>query len=57
MVQQMGDPPLGRDEYRELKGNLFPDEYPFDYARLFDVKYFFLKYYMSQRNFFAIPKK
>jgi len=43
----MGDPPQGRDEYRELKGNLFPEEYPFDFARLFDMKYFFLKYYMS----------
>jgi len=38
-------------------GDLFPEEYPFDYARIFDYHYFWIKYYMSQRNMFAIPKK
>lgn len=38
-------------------GDLFPEEFPFDYSRIFDYRYFWLKYYISQRNLFAIAKK
>lgn len=38
-------------------GDTFPEKYPFTYSRIFDFRYFWLKYYISQRNFFAIPKR
>lgn len=56
MIQQLANPPQG-DEYRELVGDLFPEEFPFEYSRIFDYRYFWIKYYMSQRNLLAIPKK
>eukprot|EP00347_Sterkiella_histriomuscorum_P011806 403371027 len=56
MIQQLANPPQG-DEYRELFGDLFPEKYPFDYARIYTYQYFWLKYYMSQRNLFAIPRQ
>lgn len=40
-----------------LFGDLFPEKYPFQYSRIFDYRYFWLKYYVSQRNIFTIPKK
>ena len=56
MIANLANPPQ-QGEYRELVGDLFPEEYPFDYSRIFDYRYFWIKYYMSQRNLFAIPKK
>lgn len=56
MISNLANPPQ-QGEYRELIGDLFPEEYPFDYSRIFDYRYFWIKYYMSQRNLFAIPKK
>lgn len=56
MISNMANPPQ-HGEYRELVGDLFPEDYPFDYARIFDYRYFWLKYYMSQRNVLAIAKK
>lgn len=56
MIQNLANPPQ-QGEYRELMGDLFPEVYPFDYSRIFDYHYFWIKYYMSQRNIFAIPKK
>jgi|LauGreDrversion4_2_1035121.scaffolds.fasta_scaffold594337_1 hypothetical protein len=56
MISNLANPPQN-GEYRELVGDLFPEEYPFDYSRIFDYRYFWIKYYMSQRNLFAIPKK
>ena len=56
MISNLANPPQ-HGEYRELVGDLFPEEYPFEYSRIFDYRYFWLKYYMSQRNIFAIPKK
>ncbi len=56
MISQLMNPPQS-DEFRELPGSLFPEKYPFDYAKQFDYRYFWLKYYISQRQFFAIPKK
>jgi hypothetical protein len=57
MIAHLANPPQGDNEYRDLVGDLFPQEYPFDYSRIYDYRYFWLKYHMSQRNFFAIPKK
>lgn len=57
MISNLANPPQNNGEYRELVGDLFPEEYPFDYSRMFDYRYFWIKYYMSQRNIFAIPKK
>ena len=56
MISNLANPPQ-QGEYRELVGDLFPEVYPFDYSRIFDYRYFWIKYYMSQRNLFAIPKK
>jgi hypothetical protein len=52
----MANPPQS-DEYRELVGDLFPETFPFNYAKIYDYHYFFIKYYMSQRNLLAIPKR
>ena len=52
----MVNPPQG-PEYKPLTGDLVPETYPFDYNRIFDYHYFWLKYYISQRTFFAIPKR
>ena len=52
----MVNPPQG-PEYKPLTGDLVPETYPFDYNRIYDYHYFWLKYYISQRTFFAIPKR
>lgn len=46
MVQGMINPPqLG---YKPLSGDLFPESYPFNFARIHDKKgYYWLKYYIS----------
>ena len=56
MVQHLTNPPQN-NEFKALSGSLFPEEYPFNYDRLFDYRYYFIKYYMSQRNLIAIPKQ
>ncbi len=56
LIQQVTNPPQG-NEYRPMVGDLFPETYPFDYSRMYDKRYFWIKYYMSQRNIFAIPKR
>lgn len=38
-------------------GDLFPEKFPFEYSTIYNYNYFWLKYYMSQRNLFAIPRK
>ena len=38
-------------------GDLIPETYPFNFSRIFDYNYFWLKYYISQRTFFSIPKR
>lgn len=55
MVQGMINPPqLG---YKPLSGDIFPDTYPFNFARIHEKKgYYWLKYYISQTTFFSIPK-
>ena len=50
------NPPQG-GQYKPLAGDLFPEQYPFEFERIFDYNYFWLKYYISQRTFFAIPKR
>jgi len=35
---------------------MFPEEYPFDYARLVSDSKFWFKYYISQRTFFMFRK-
>ena len=55
MVQGMHNPPqLG---YKPLSGSLFPQEYPFDFRKSHGYDYFYLKYFISQNSFFAIPKR
>ena len=56
VISNFANPPQ-QGEYRELVGDLFPEEYPFDYSRIYDYRYFWLKYYMSQRNLLALAKK
>lgn len=56
VISNLANPPQ-QGEYRELVGDLFPEEYPFDYSRIFDYRYFWIKYYMSQRNLLALAKK
>jgi hypothetical protein len=56
MIAHLANPPQNAD-YRQLVGDTFPEEYPFDYSRIYDYRYFWLKYYISQRNLVAIPKK
>lgn len=56
LIQQLANPPQG-DEYRPLVGELFPETFPFDYASIYNYRYFWFKYFMSQRNLLAIPKR
>ena len=58
MIQQLIDPPQG-DDYMPLAGDLFPTKYPIEDAHttLNFGSYFFRKYYISQRMFFAFPKR
>ena len=44
--------------YKPLSGCLFPSEYPFRYGAIHDkYSYFWLKYFISQTSFFALPKR
>jgi len=56
MISSLVNPPQG-GQYRPLPGSLFPEKYPFDYSEQNSYSYFWLKYYISQRSFFAIPKR
>jgi hypothetical protein len=46
MISSMANPPQGQ-EYRNLVGDTFPETYPFDYSRIFDYNYFWIKYFVS----------
>ena len=50
------NPPQGED-YRPLPGDLFPETYPFDYKEMFNYRYFWNKYYITQRSIFALAKR
>lgn len=56
LVQSLVNPPQ-ENEYTPLKGQLFPEEYPFNYELLNDYNYFWIKYYVSQHMFFSIAKR
>ena len=56
MISSLCNPPQG-DMYRPLPGDLFPEQYPFDYRTLNSLGYFWLKYYITQRSFYAIAKR
>jgi hypothetical protein len=56
LVQSLVNPPQGA-EYTPLKGQLFPEEYPFRFEKLGDYNYFWLKYYISQNMLFALAKR
>jgi len=56
LVQSLADPPQG-GEYMPLRDNLFPKKYPFKFEHINDLNYFWIKYYVSQHNYFAIAKK
>ena len=56
LIQALWNPPQGA-EYTPLRGELFPEEYPFDYEIIAGFNYFWLKYYISQQMFFSIAKK
>lgn len=55
MVGSMINPPQG-ENYRPLPGDIIPETYPFRYTRLQKYNYFWLKYYITQRTFFAFAK-
>lgn len=55
MVQGLHNPP--QYGYKPLAGSLFPSTYPFPFGQIHDKSYFWLKYYVSQTSFFAIPKR
>lgn len=40
-----------------MPGSIFPHKYPFDFSEIFNLNYFWRKYYLTQRNFFAIAKR
>lgn len=46
MIAHLANPPQNED-YRALVGDTFPEVYPFDFSRIFDYRYFWLKYYIS----------
>ena len=56
MVQGLHNPP--QHGYKPLSGTLFPTEYPFAYGAAHNSRlgYYWLKYFISQNSFFAIPK-
>jgi len=56
MIDHLVNPPQGGN-YLPLPLSAFPDEYPFPWYRIYDYDYFWLKFYASQRNYFAIAKK
>lgn len=56
MVSNLVNPPQG-GEFRPLPGSLFPEEFPFNYSEIFSYNYFWHKYYLSQRNMFALAKR
>lgn len=56
MVSNMMNPPQG-DDYRPLVGDIFPQQFPFDFTELFNYRYFYMKYYLTQRSSFAIAKR
>jgi len=51
----MMNPP--QEGYKELTGDLVPETYPFEYNRIFSLNYFWMKYYITQRSFFALAKR
>lgn len=55
MISNLMNPPQG-DEYRPLLGECFPETYPFDFKECFTHRYFWNKYWLTQRNCFAIAK-
>ena len=57
MVSTMVNPPQG-SQFKQLTGNLLPTSYPFNYNDMYLTRnYFWLKYYVSQRTFLAIPMR
>ena len=46
LISSMVNPPQG-PQFRPLLGDLVPETYPFDFNRMFDHHYFWLKYYIS----------
>ena len=55
MVQGMHNPP--QYGYKPLAGCVFPDQYPFNFSLIHDYNYFWLKYFISQNSYFALPKR
>ena len=49
--------PLPGKENFTGTNQLFPENYPFDFSTINDMNYYWLKYYISQRTFFALPKR
>ena len=56
MISSLVNPPQG-GIYKPLSGELVPETYPFDFDAIFNKNYFWLKYFLSQRNFFALAKR
>ena len=55
LIRSLINPPQGV-EYVPLRGMLFPEKYPFRSELLSQPFYYWMKYYTSQNNFFAIAK-
>lgn len=56
LIQSLVNPPQ-ENEYTPLKGQLFPEEYPFNFEKISDFNYYWLKYYISQHMFFSFAKR
>lgn len=57
MITHLANPPQA-DEYVPLVGQIFPEQYPFNFEFATNkYAYFFRKYYQSQSQFFAIPMR
>lgn len=56
LIQGLANPPQGK-EYVPLKRELFPEHYPFNFERINDLNYYWMKYYISQHMFFALAKR
>lgn len=56
MVSNMMNPPQGKD-FKPFFSETVPEAFPFDYAEIFNYRYFWKKFYLSQRSFFALAKE
>ncbi len=56
LVNTLQNPPQG-PAYVPLSGQLFPEKFPFEYHDIYDMNYYWIKYYITHYNFIALAKK